>query len=381
MDAVDTTHRSNRDALLHGHRPLVVKIGSSTLIDAEGRPRRGWMDALVESLAQRPGPLVIVSSGAIGLGRRGLGLTGRPGSLAEAQAAAAIGQIELARTWSEAWARQGRIAAQVLLTLGDLEDRGRYLNARNTFETLLEHRIVPIVNENDTVATGEIRFGDNDRLAARTAQLVGAELLVLLSDVDGLYDADPRSQPDATRITDVPRIDDAIEALAGAAASTGFGTGGMVSKIEAAKIATSAGCPVLLTGGHHDHPFEPLQQGRAGTWFHAAERPLQQRKRWLRGLQHHEGVLQIDDGAAAALASGASLLARGLSAIEGRFERGALVRLDAGSAPLGQGLAAYSSEELDVIRGRHSTEFDALLGYAGRGAVVHRDDLVLFDPG
>jgi len=370
----------NEDALLHGDRPLVVKIGSSILIDDAGRARRDWVARLVAALAERPGPVVIVSSGAIGLGRRALGLRGRPASLAEAQAAAAIGQIELARTWADLWTAVDRCAAQVLLTLGDLEDRGRYLNARNTFETLLERGIVPIVNENDTVATGEIRFGDNDRLAARTAQLVGAELLVLLSDVDGLYDRDPGADPQARRIPFVERIDAEIEALAGIAASTGFGTGGMVTKIEAAKIATAAGCPVLLTSGRDADPFAGIGDGGLGTWFAAHQRPLAARKQWLRGLQQHEGVVQLDAGAVEALQRGASLLARGLQAVDGRYERGALIRLDGPDGPIGQGLSGYASEEVEILLGAHSDRFERLLGYAGRGAVIHRDDLVLFDP-
>jgi glutamate 5-kinase len=380
MNATAISSGLNKDVLLRGHGPLVVKIGSSILIDGAGGPRRGWMETLVASLARRPGPVVIVSSGAIGLGRRGLGLAGRPATLAEAQAAAAVGQIELARTWAEVGSKHGLTAAQVLLTLDDLEDRGRYLNVRNTFETLLERGIVPIVNENDTVATGEIRFGDNDRLAARTAQLVGAELLVLLSDVEGLYDDDPRINVDARRLPEVVTIDRSIESLAGAAASTGFGTGGMVTKIAAARIATAAGCPVLLTSGVHGDPFEPVLTERAGTWFHAAERPLQHRKRWLAGLQQVEGRVRIDAGAVRALNHGASLLARGVTDVSGRFERGALLRIEGDDGPVAQGLAAYSCEELARIAGHHSDDFTARLGYPGRGAVVHRDDLVLLQP-
>lgn len=364
--------------LLHGAGTLVVKAGSSTLLDERGRVRRAWMEALVARLAARPGPVVVVSSGAIGLGRMALGIAGRPGSLAEAQAAAAVGQIELARRWREAWERNGRLAAQVLLTLGDLEDRGRFLNARDTLETLLSRGVVPIVNENDTVATSEIRFGDNDRLAARTAQLVGADLLILLSDVAGLYDDDPRSASNARRIAEVDRIDERIEALAGPAGSTGFGTGGMVTKLAAARIATEAGCPVLLTLGRTDDPFGEVEAGRAGTWFHPVDRPLTRRKQWLRGLQNHAGKLVIDRGAADALEHGASLLATGLLAIDGRFERGALVRIERHDRVLGQGLTAYASADLARIRGRHSGEFASLLGHAGRGPVVHRNDLVLF---
>ncbi len=364
--------------LLQGTGTLVVKIGSSTLIDEQGEARAAWIASLAERLATRPGPVVIVSSGAIGLGRGALGLDRRPATLAEAQAAAAIGQIELARTWREVWARQGRTVAQVLLTLGDLEDRARYLNARDTIETLLARGVVPIVNENDTVATSEIRFGDNDRLAARTAQLVGADLLVLLSDVAGLFDADPRSTPDALRIAEVDRIDARIEALAGPAGSTGFGTGGMVTKLAAARIATEAGCPVLLTLGRTEDPFGDVEAGCAGTWFHPVDRPLNRRKQWLRGLQNHSGSVAIDAGAAEALQRGASLLATGVLSIDGRFDRGALVRIETAEKVLGQGLTAYASADLERIRGRQSTAFAQRLGHAGRGPVVHRDDLVLF---
>lgn len=380
MERPDTTSGLDKDVLLHGHGPLVIKIGSSILIDGAGGPRRAWMDSLVAVLARRPGPIVIVSSGAIGLGRRGIGLSGRPATLAEAQAAAAIGQIELARTWAEVGSKHGLTAAQVLLTLEDLENRGRYLNARNTFEILLERGMVPIVNENDTVATSEIRFGDNDRLAARTAQLVGAELLVLLSDVDGLYDADPSSNPRAERIAEVEAIDASIENLAGAASSTGFGTGGMVSKIAAARIATRAGCPVLLCSGlGDDDPFEPVNNGTAGTWFHAVDRPLMQRKQWLRGLQLHDGAVMIDAGAADALQQGASLLARGVMGVSGHFGRGAPIRIQGPDGPIGQGLSGYSAEEIESIRGKHSDDIEDILGHAGRGAVVHRDDLVLYE--
>ncbi len=369
----------NHELIKNGSGTLVVKIGSSILIDDDGRARQAWMSQLVEQLARRPGPVVIVSSGTIGLGREALGLEGRPGSLAEAQAAAAIGQIDLAHTWRTAWAKSDRKAAQVLLTLGDLEDRKRYLNARDTLETLLERGIVPIVNENDTVATGEIRFGDNDRLAARTAQLVDAELLVLLSDVDGLYDADPRTSVDARRIPEVPVIDASIEDLAGATSTTGFGTGGMVSKISAARIATAAGCPVLLCSGHGEgDPFEPVAAGRAGTWFHAADRPLVQRKQWLRGLQLHDGALHVDAGAVTALEEGASLLASGIIRHEGEFDRGAPIRIVGPAGLVAQGLSGYSSEEISTIRGKHSDLIESILGYAGRGAVVHRDDLVLY---
>jgi len=362
-----------------GRGPLVVKIGSSLLIGEDGAPRDGWMQRLVAGLGGRPGPVLLVSSGAIALGRRMLGLAGRPTSLAESQACAAVGQIRLAGLWSEAWAGQGRLAAQLLLTLGDLEHRGRYLNARNTIETLLERGVVPVVNENDTVATGEIRFGDNDRLSARVAQLAGAELLVLLSDVDGLFDANPKFHPDARLIAEVETIDADIEALADGPDALGFGTGGMVSKLAAARIATAAGCPVLLTSGLGD--VDPLghylETGR-GTLFHASAKPMARRKQWLQSLQLSGGTVRLDAGAVAALQRGASLLARGVVAVEGNFGRGELVRIIGPDGTVGQGLSGYGSEELSRILGHHSDEFEAVLGYAGRGPVLHRDDLILF---
>ncbi|MDT8410545.1 MAG: glutamate 5-kinase, partial [Wenzhouxiangellaceae bacterium] len=331
--------------LLDGTATIVVKIGSSILIDESGAPRLTWMKQLAARLARRGGPVVLVSSGAIALGRLALGISGRPAKLAEAQAAAAVGQIRLAQLWSEVWTANDRITAQVLLTLGDLEVRGRYLNARNTLETLLERGVIPVVNENDTVATGEIRFGDNDRLAARVAQLVGARLLVLLSDIDGLYDADPRLVESARLIADVDSIDADIEALAGPAQATGFGTGGMASKLAAADIATTAGCPVLLTSGHGDQdPIERYLQSARGTLFHAAEKPPMRRKQWLRSLQQHEGTLELDAGAVAALRQGASLLAAGVTGVRGQFQRGALVALQAPDGICGQGLCGYDAE-------------------------------------
>ena len=373
------THASLAQVLSQGRAPLVVKIGSSLLVGADGAPRRQWMSEMARQLAQRPGPVAIVSSGAIALGRSALGIAGRPSSLAEAQAAAAVGQIRLAQTWSEAWADSGRSAAQLLLTLDDLEDRGRFLNARNTIETLLNRGIVPIVNENDTVATGEIRFGDNDRLGARVALLAGAQLLMLLSDVDGLFDADPRRSDGARLMPDVPVIDAGIEALAGSAEATGFGTGGMISKIAAARIATAGGCPVLLASGKHQRPIQHYLETGIGTCFHASTRPLARRKQWLRSLQHSAGSLVLDDGAAQALARSASLLAGGIVEVRGDFCRGDLVELRDRGGVLGHGLSGYDAGETRRIIGRHSSEFESILGYAGRGPVVHRDDLVLFD--
>jgi glutamate 5-kinase len=366
-------------ALLDSSGTLVVKIGSSLLIDADGVLRRGWMATLVRQLSRRSGPLVLVSSGAIALGRSALGLEARPRQLAQAQAAAAVGQIHLAGAWSECWRDQGRVAAQILLTLGDLEQRRRYLNARATLETLIERRIVPVVNENDTVATEEIRFGDNDRLAARVAQLLGADGLLLLSDVDGLYDRDPGRDDQARHLPRVQTISAEIEAMAGSAGSRGLGTGGMASKLAAARIATSAGIPVVLTSGLDEDPIQALASNGRYTFFDASDRPLAQRKQWLAALQQVTGTLRIDAGAERALRSGASLLAVGLISVEGDFERGDPVRIEGPDGGVGRGLSAYGSDDARRILGCQSDRIEELLAGAARGAVVHRDDIVL-DP-
>ncbi len=363
---------------LEGSGLLVVKIGSSLLVDSRGQLRRRWMDTLCRRLAERAGEVVVVSSGAIAMGRRALGLARRPRSLAEAQAAAAVGQIHLAGAWSEVWAQQDRTAAQVLLTLGDLEQRPRYLNARATLEMLIARRIVPVVNENDTVATEEIRFGDNDRLAARVAQLLGAQQLLLLSDVDGLYTADPALDPAARRIGRVDSLTPEIEALAGGTGPAGLGTGGMASKLAAVRIAVEAGVGVILASGHEDDPIGAVQAGGPSTWFPAATRPLAARKRWLRGLQHPCGELVLDGGALQAVRSGGSLLAVGVRAVRGCFRRGDLVGLTGPHGACGQGLSAYDSDDAGRIAGLDSARIAEVLDQAGRGPMVHRDDLVLF---
>ncbi len=370
---------SDRSQLIEGRDLLVVKVGSSLLIDDDGRLRTGWMERLAQRLLNRSGPAVIVSSGAIALGRKAIGLEERPRLLAQAQAAAAVGQIHLARAWSEAFARHGGIAAQVLLSLGDLEARRRYLNARATLETLIEHGIVPVVNENDTVATEEIRFGDNDRLAARVAQLLGAHGLLLLSDVDGLYNADPVRNPDAHRISVVDTITADIEALAGQPRFDGVGTGGMISKLKAARIATEAGTTVMLGSGLGEDPLGELIHGATATIFKARSNPVAARKQWLKSLQHPAGELDIDSGAMKALASGSSLLAVGVRAVRGQFQRGDLVRLVGPNGPCGQGLCGYPAEQARQITGLNSQQIAEVLGEAGRGPVVHRDDLVLFE--
>ncbi|MBK5920405.1 glutamate 5-kinase [Rhodothalassium salexigens] len=373
---------------LTGLDTCVVKVGSSLLVaGADGKPRGPWLDALAQDLAGRARRLVIVTSGAIALGRTVLGLDRRPACLAEAQAAAAAGQIRLAQAWSAAFApdradaRHRRTTAQVLLTLADLDDRRRYLNARDTLDALLGADLVPVVNENDTVATDEIRFGDNDRLAARVAQVVGADLLVLLSDVDGLMDADPRRHPDARLIERVAVVDDRLRALAGPTGATGFGTGGMATKLDAADIATRSGTAVLLTSGLADRPLARYEATGRGTLFAAQENGLATRKQWLRGLQGVRGTLSVDAGAVRALDRGASLLPAGVTRVAGRFERGDPVRVAGPDGrALGQGLAGYGAADAAAIAGQRQDQIAQTLGYPARGPMIHRNDLVLFHP-
>jgi glutamate 5-kinase len=368
------------DPLSPFHR-IVIKVGSSLLVDKQsGALRRGWLKSLCEDVAQlRSGGIevVLVSSGAIALGRRLLKL--KPGvlRLEESQAAAAAGQVRLAEAYADCFAAQEIIAAQILLTLGDTEERRHYLNARATMRTLLALGAVPVINENDTVATNEIRYGDNDRLAARIASMIAADCLVLLSDVDGLYEADPTRNPGAQHIASVPRITRAIEAMAGESIS-GMGRGGMASKIAAAKIATAAGATVFIAKGVVVHPVAALQGGARTTAFAAVETPSAARKRWIAGVVKPQGRLVIDAGAARALARGKSLLPAGVKQIDGRFERGDAVLVnDADGREIARGLAAYGAADAERIAGKRSVEIEAILGYRGRDEMIHRDDLVL----
>ncbi len=361
-------------------RRLVVKIGSALLVDDAGRVRRAWLDALAQDIAALRAEgreVVVVSSGAIAVGRRHLGLTRGTPKLEEKQAAAAVGQIRLAHAYEEALAPHGIAVAQVLLTLGDTEERRRHLNARGTLATLLRHGALPVINENDTVATTEIRFGDNDRLAARVAAMIDAEALVLLSDIDGLYTADPRRDPAAEHLPLVEAVTPEIEAMAGAAPS-GYSSGGMVTKLAAARIALSAGCSMAIANGRPAHALAALAGGGKATWFQAQIEPRQARKRWIAGSLSPCGALTVDAGAARALAAGKSLLPAGVTAVEGRFERGDPVRvLDAAGRELARGLSAYSSADAMRIAGHKSRDIEKLLGYRGREELVHRDDLVL----
>jgi glutamate 5-kinase len=362
-------------------RRVIVKIGSALLVEpSSGDIRRAWLDALADDVAAlhaRDADVVIVTSGAIAAGRRHLGLVDGKLKLEEKQAAAATGQIRLAHAYQTALARHGITAAQVLLTLDDTEERRRHLNGRATINTLLGLRAVPIINENDTVATAEIRFGDNDRLAARVAQMISADVLVLFSDIDGLYTADPRKDPAATHLPVVREITPEILAMAGEA-PPGYSSGGMVTKLEAARIAVAAGCAMAIAAGTAPHPLGAVLGGARCTWFLPGEQPLTARKRWIAGSLKPVGTLVVDDGAAAALGRGKSLLPAGVVAVEGAFERGDAVLITRpDGAVVGRGLSAYGAADARRIIGHKSREIEALLGYRGRGEMVHRDDLVL----
>ena len=362
-------------------RRLIVKIGSALLVDdATGDIRRAWLEALTEDLARcraRGQEVLIVSSGAIAVGRRHLGLTHRPLKLEEKQAAAATGQIRLAHAYQEALARHGLTVAQILLTPEDTEERRRHLNARATLEQLLALGAIPVINENDTVATTEIRFGDNDRLAARVAQMISADTLILLSDIDGLYTADPRKDTGARHIPDVRELTPEIEAMAGQA-SSGYSSGGMVTKLVAARIAMAAGCRMVIARGERLHPLAAVEAGATATWFIPAAEPRTARKRWIAGTLNPMGALIVDDGAAAALKRGTSLLPAGVTAVDGNFERGdAIIVRDRDGRELARGLSAYSSADARAIAGHKSGEIEAILGYRGRDEMIHRDDLVV----
>jgi glutamate 5-kinase len=361
-------------------RRIVVKVGSSLLVDAEaGRLKRAWLASLAADLAQlhaRGRDMLVVSSGAIALGRRVLKLKG-PLKLEESQAAAAVGQIALARGWAEVLAEHDITTGQVLLTLWDTEERRRYLNARSTIVKLLEWSAVPVINENDTVATSEIRYGDNDRLAARVATMVSADALVLLSDVDGLYDRPPDEAPRAKRIEVVERITPEIEAMAGAAGSE-LSRGGMRTKIEAGKIATTAGIHMVIASGHVDHPLAAIARGSPSTWFLSPANPVTARKKWIAGSLDPKGTLYIDAGAVAALRRGKSLLPAGVTRVEGGFARGdAVIVRGPDGTEIGRGLSAYDAEDAARIRGRSSGDIQLVVGFAGRAEMIHRDDLVL----
>lgn len=372
--------RKERSRLREAAR-VVVKIGSSLLVEkSSGRLHRKWLASLAGEVARmrrRGQQVVLVSSGAIALGRRYLGLKPEQRKLEELQAAAAAGQIILAHAYQELLDRHEIKVAQVLLTPEDTESRRRYLNARNTLQTLLELGVVPVINENDTVATAEIRYGDNDRLGARVAEMVSADCLVLLSDVSGLYDADPTKNATATLISEVREITPQIESLAGVS-GTEFGSGGMITKVIAARMALAAGCATVIASGKRLRPLAAIESGKPCTWFIAARTPLAARKKWIAGTLKPRGELTIDAGAVKALLGGRSLLPVGVVAVAGTFERGDAVTVISGDGrDLARGLVAYGSAEARRIQGRRSEDIESLLGYRGRDEIIHRDNLVL----
>ena len=366
--------------LLAGYRRVVVKIGSSLLVDPARGLKRTWLESLGEDIARLAADgrqILVVSSGAIALGRQILAMPRGPLKLEESQAAAAVGQIALSRTYSEILGRHGIEAGQILLTLGDTEQRRRYLNARETINTLVGFGAVPVINENDTVATSEIRYGDNDRLAARVAAMIDADLLVLLSDVDGLYTAPPLQDPNATHIPLVEAITPEIEAMAGSAGSE-LSRGGMKTKIDAARIATGAGAAMIITAGNRLYPLGAIERGERATLFRPLINPVTARKRWIAGHLNATGRLVVDEGAVRALRSGKSLLPAGVTAVEGAFRRGDTITVvDAGGHEVARGLVAYDAEDAKRIAGLRSGEVATVLGYEGRSAMIHRDDLVM----
>ncbi len=366
---------------LAGYRRIVVKIGSALLVEGRsGVLKRAWMETIaadVARLAAGGADVLLVSSGAIAMGRGVLGLSPGKLKLEESQAAAAVGQIALARAWAEVLGAHGLTAGQILLTLGDTEERRRYLNGRATIGTLLEKRAIPVINENDTVATTEIRYGDNDRLAARVATMMGADLLVLLSDIDGLYNAPPKDDPNATLIPVVERITPEIEAMAGAAGSE-LSRGGMKTKVEAGKMATVAGTAMIIASGKVMAPLSVIDGGGTHTLFQAEANPVTARKAWIAGHLEPKGTLTVDAGAVRALAQGRSLLPAGVTAVSGRFGRGDAVKVvDAAGAEIARGLVAYDADDAEAIRGRNSSAIEEILGLPGRAEMIHRDDLVL----
>ena len=364
-------------ASLKSARRIVVKIGSALLVE-DGKLRSDWLASLSEDIAElaQTAQIAVVSSGSIALGRGVLGLSHDALPLEKSQASAAVGQIRLARAYEEALAPHGITTAQVLLTLEDSANRRRYLNARATLETLLGLGVVPIVNENDTVATDEIRYGDNDRLAAQIAVTIGADCLVLLSDVDGFYSGNPKTDPEAKRFDRITKITPEIEAMAGDAGS-GLSRGGMRTKVMAAKTATSGGAAMVVTEGSGLRPLSRLEGGAPATWFLPETDPQVARKRWISAMKPR-GVLSIDGGAARALSQGKSLLPAGVTAVEGGFHRGDPVEIrDEAGAGLGIGLSCYTADEARAIAGHRSGDIEGILGYPGRAALIHRDDMVL----
>ncbi|CAN1547217.1 ProB Glutamate 5-kinase [Rhabdaerophilaceae bacterium] len=369
---------------LAGFRRVVIKVGSSLLVERSGGLKDAWLKALVDDIAglhKAGADILVVSSGAIAMGRSVLKLGRGALELEEAQAAAAVGQIALARVWAEGLAIHDITAAQILLTYGDTEERRRYLNARATIGTLLGRRAVPVINENDTVATQEIRYGDNDRLAARVGTMASADCVILLSDIDGLFTAPPQQNPDAAFIPVVARITAEIEAMAGGAASE-LSRGGMMTKIEAGKIATSGGATMVIANGTRLHPLRAIADGERCTWFLSPSTPVTARKRWIAGTLEPRGTLTVDEGAGSAMRAGKSLLPAGVRRVEGSFNRGDSVVVRAvDGGEIARGLVAYDAVDAVQIAGRSTRDIVAILGYAGRKEIIHRDDLVMFGDG
>ncbi|TPJ75286.1 glutamate 5-kinase [Mesorhizobium sp. B2-6-2] len=365
---------------LKSYRRITVKIGSALLVDRATGLKRDWLTSLADDIAVLAGAgaeVLVVSSGAIALGRTILGLGKRALKLEESQAAAAVGQIALAGAWSDALGKDGLKSGQILLTFGDTEERRRYLNARATISTLLKMKAVPVINENDTVATSEIRYGDNDRLAARVATMMGADLLVLLSDIDGLYTAPPAKDPQAKFIPVVDRITPDIEAMAGAAASE-LSRGGMRTKLDAGKIANAAGTAMIITSGTRLSPLMAIERGERSTFFRPSPNPVKGYKTWIAGQLEPAGRLTVDAGAVGALMSGKSLLAAGVKLVSGNFSRGDTVAiLSPEGREIARGLVAYDAADAVRIAGLKTAEIENVLGYEARSAMIHRDDLVV----
>lgn len=366
--------------LLNAKR-LVIKIGSALLVDNQtNHIRHKWLSSLVYDIAQcyrRGQQVILVSSGAVALGRSHLGFNAATLQLEQKQAAAAVGQIRLAHAYQQALAEHGIAVAQILLTLDDSENRRRFINAKNTLDTLINAGVIPVINENDTVATAEIRFGDNDRLAARVAQMITADTLVLLSDIDGLYTADPRHHPEAKFITEVTHLTPEILAMAGDS-STEYGSGGMITKLAAAKIALASGCHMVIAAGKHLHPLKRIEEGSKHTWFIADTSPINAKKNWLAQHLKPAGTITIDAGALTALQQGKSLLSVGITDINGDFDKGAAVCiLTTEQKEIARGLINYPARDAKKIMGQHSSEFAKILGYQGSAEMIHRDDLVM----
>ena len=372
-------------AAIAAARTVIIKIGSSLLIDDDRNAvNADWLRGMADDIAMLRADgknVVVVSSGAIALGSRGLGITGRALAIEEKQAAAATGQVTLAHAWREALAIHDIRGAQILLSPEDTETRRRHLNARATMSALLELGAVPVVNENDTVATAEIRFGDNDRLAARVAAMISADLLVLLSDIDGLYSGNPRRDSAARHVAEVATINDEVLAMAGTA-NAAYASGGMVTKLEAARIAMNAGCGMIICDGRGARPVKELVEGGRHTLFRAEHSPLTARKQWISGALTPKGRITVDGGAVRALRQGRSLLPAGVVAATGAFERGDLIAIeDETRQVIGHGLSAYSVADTKAILGHKSSEIETLLGYRGRDEVIHADNLAMLEPG